>query len=94
MGRKFTLVFLFFLNLRLSNLPKFAIYLLELFNTWLAYMYTLTLLQSLTITVVSYMGKLKVALGVEKGFINSQLLNSYMKESFERILEAAKGKRN
>ncbi|XP_020088027.1 O-acyltransferase WSD1-like [Ananas comosus] len=50
--------------------------------------------QSLTITVVSYMGKLKVALGVEKGFINSQLLNSYMKESFERILEAAKGKRN
>lgn len=57
-------------------------------------MYTLTLLQSLTITVVSYMGKLKVALGVEKGFINSQLLNSYMKESFERILEAAKGKRN
>uniref|UniRef100_A0A6V7QQE5 Uncharacterized protein n=1 Tax=Ananas comosus var. bracteatus TaxID=296719 RepID=A0A6V7QQE5_ANACO len=39
-------------------------------------------------------GEAEGCLGVEKGFINSQLLNSYMKESFERILEAAKGKRN
>ncbi|XP_020246505.1 O-acyltransferase WSD1-like isoform X2 [Asparagus officinalis] len=47
--------------------------------------------QSLTITVVSYMGKLRVAMGVEKGFINPNLLVSCMEKSFERIFEAALG---
>lgn len=48
-------------------------------------------LQSLTITVVSYMGKLKVAMGVEKGFINPDLLVSSMEQSFAKIFEAAVG---
>ncbi|KAJ4808521.1 O-acyltransferase WSD1 [Rhynchospora pubera] len=46
--------------------------------------------QSLTITVVSYMGKLKVVMGAQQGFINSELLTSSMTISFERILEATK----
>ncbi|KAF3333354.1 O-acyltransferase WSD1-like protein [Carex littledalei] len=46
--------------------------------------------QSLTITVVSYMGKLKVVMGAQQGFINSQHLTSCMKISFQRILEASK----
>ncbi|XP_008791832.2 O-acyltransferase WSD1-like [Phoenix dactylifera] len=50
--------------------------------------------QSLTITVISYMGKLKVAMGVEKGFIDSELLISSLKKSFERIFEAAIGQEN
>ncbi|XP_072960892.1 wax ester synthase/diacylglycerol acyltransferase 4-like [Typha angustifolia] len=48
--------------------------------------------QSLTISVVSYMGKLKVAVGAEKGYINSQLFTSYMEKSFQRIYEATLGK--
>ena len=35
------------------------------------------------------MGKLKVAMGVEKGFINPNLLVSCMEQSFERIFEEA-----
>ncbi|KAJ3692087.1 hypothetical protein LUZ60_012437 [Juncus effusus] len=46
--------------------------------------------QSLSIAVVSYMGKIKVAMGAEQGFINSQLLVSCVEKSFQRILEAAK----
>lgn len=48
--------------------------------------------QSLTVTLVSYNGKLKMALGSEKGFIKSQLLVSCMEKAFERIFEAAVGK--
>ncbi|CAL9152087.1 unnamed protein product [Musa hybrid cultivar] len=49
--------------------------------------------QSLTVSVVSYMGKLKVAMGTEKGFIDAGLLVSCMEQSFRRISEAAAGKR-
>ncbi|KAJ6842316.1 O-acyltransferase WSD1-like isoform X1 [Iris pallida] len=47
--------------------------------------------QSLTLGVVSYMGKLKLAMGVEKGFIDPKLLTSCMEKSFERISQAAIG---
>lgn len=50
--------------------------------------------QSLTITVVSYMGMVKVAIGAEKDFINSKLLVSCMEKAFERIFEEAIGQRN
>lgn len=39
------------------------------------------------------MGKLKVAMGTEKGFIDAGLLVSCMEQSFRRISEAAVGKR-
>lgn len=48
--------------------------------------------QNLTISVVSYMGKLTLAMGTERGFIDSNLLVSSMKISFQRIVDAAMGK--
>ncbi|KAK1285361.1 hypothetical protein QJS10_CPB20g01759 [Acorus calamus] len=45
--------------------------------------------QSLVITMVSYMGKLKVAMGTEKGFIDAKLLTTCTEKAFERIYEAA-----
>ncbi|PKA51679.1 O-acyltransferase WSD1 [Apostasia shenzhenica] len=45
--------------------------------------------QSLSISVVSYMGKLTLAMGTEKGFIDSELLVSSMEKSFQRIFDAA-----
>ncbi|XP_058095421.1 wax ester synthase/diacylglycerol acyltransferase 4-like [Magnolia sinica] len=48
--------------------------------------------QSLTITMVSYNGQLTVALGTEKGYINSQLLSSCMERAFDTIFEAAMGR--
>ncbi|MQL73597.1 hypothetical protein Taro_005928 [Colocasia esculenta] len=45
--------------------------------------------QSLTITMVSYMGKLKVAFGTEKDFIDGQLLVACMEKAFTRILQEA-----
>ncbi|KAF5199114.1 O-acyltransferase wsd1-like [Thalictrum thalictroides] len=45
--------------------------------------------QSLTITMVSYMGKVRVAVGAEKGFINHQQFTACMEKAFERIFKAA-----
>ncbi|KAF6140009.1 hypothetical protein GIB67_042148 [Kingdonia uniflora] len=45
--------------------------------------------QSLTITMVSYMGKLRVAVGAERGFIDHKLFNSCLDKAFERIFKAA-----
>ncbi|KAK1320554.1 hypothetical protein QJS10_CPA03g00810 [Acorus calamus] len=45
--------------------------------------------QSLRITIVSYMGKLKVAMGTEKGFIDPKLLTTCMEKAYKRIYEAA-----
>ncbi|KAK8939618.1 hypothetical protein KSP40_PGU021524 [Platanthera guangdongensis] len=45
--------------------------------------------QNLTVTVVSYMEKLTVAMGTERGFIDSDLLVSSMTKSFQRIFQAA-----
>ncbi|KAJ0966873.1 hypothetical protein J5N97_023790 [Dioscorea zingiberensis] len=45
--------------------------------------------QSLTITILSYMGNVRVAFSAEKGFIDSQLLVSCMEKSFEMLYEVA-----
>ncbi|KAM0942251.1 putative O-acyltransferase, WSD1, O-acyltransferase WSD1 [Dioscorea sansibarensis] len=45
--------------------------------------------QSLTMTMVSYNGKLRLAIGAEKGFIDSPLLVSCMKKSFNELYETA-----
>lgn len=49
-------------------------------------------MQSLAVTMVSYMGTLKVVLTGEKGFIDSQLLVSCMKEAFDKVYREACGK--
>ncbi|XP_043689064.1 wax ester synthase/diacylglycerol acyltransferase 4-like [Telopea speciosissima] len=45
--------------------------------------------QSLTVTIVSYMGELRVAVGAEKGFINEKLYISCLENAFTRIFKAA-----
>ncbi|XP_012460815.1 wax ester synthase/diacylglycerol acyltransferase 4 [Gossypium raimondii] len=45
--------------------------------------------ESLTITMVSYMGKLRVAFKTEKGFIDPEKLKSFIQNAFEMILKAA-----
>lgn len=40
-------------------------------------------------TIVSYMQKVRVAVGAEKGFIDSPLLVSCMKKSFSELYETA-----
>ncbi|XP_008227240.1 PREDICTED: O-acyltransferase WSD1-like [Prunus mume] len=45
--------------------------------------------QCLTVTALSYMGKLRVAFGAEKGFIDSQKLKASMQNAFGVILEAS-----
>ncbi|KAJ0053136.1 hypothetical protein Pint_02270 [Pistacia integerrima] len=44
-------------------------------------------LQSLVITLVSYMGQLRIAIGSEDGFIDSQKLKSCMENAFDMILK-------
>ncbi|KAK3184112.1 hypothetical protein Dsin_031398 [Dipteronia sinensis] len=45
--------------------------------------------QSLSITVISYMGKLRVVVVAEKGFIDAQKLKSCIENAFQMISEAA-----
>lgn len=45
--------------------------------------------QNLTITMVSYMGKLRVAVGTEKGLIDSPKFKSCIQNAFDIILKAA-----
>ncbi|KAK9150145.1 hypothetical protein Syun_008454 [Stephania yunnanensis] len=45
--------------------------------------------QSLTLTLVSYMGNLRVAVGAEKGFIDHNLFIKCLEKAFERIHKAA-----
>ncbi|XP_052206974.1 wax ester synthase/diacylglycerol acyltransferase 4-like [Diospyros lotus] len=45
--------------------------------------------QSLTITLVSYMGNLRVAVGSEKGFVDSQKFQSSIQKAFEMMFKAA-----
>lgn len=47
--------------------------------------------QSITLGIVSYMGKLNLAMGVDEGLIDPKLLTSCMEKSFERISQAAIG---
>ncbi|XP_020233929.1 O-acyltransferase WSD1 [Cajanus cajan] len=46
--------------------------------------------ESLTITIMSYMGKIRIAFGVEKDFIDKQLFKSCLENSIEMITEAAR----
>ncbi|KAJ7981482.1 O-acyltransferase WSD1-like [Quillaja saponaria] len=46
--------------------------------------------ESLTITIMSYMGNLRVAFGMEKGFINPQKFKSCMEFALEVISKAAR----
>ena len=52
-------------------------------------MLILMVLQSLTITMVSYMGNLRVAVGSEKGFIDPHKFKSCVINAFEMTLQAA-----
>ncbi|KAL2925995.1 O-acyltransferase WSD1 [Bienertia sinuspersici] len=45
--------------------------------------------QSLTITVLSYMRTLRIAIGVEKGYIDVKKFNSCTKDAFQMIYKAA-----
>ncbi|MBA0750900.1 hypothetical protein Gogos_002278 [Gossypium gossypioides] len=45
--------------------------------------------QSLTITMVSYMGKLRIAVGTEKDYIDPPKFKSSIENAFEMILKAA-----
>ncbi|KAJ6683392.1 hypothetical protein OIU85_007112 [Salix viminalis] len=45
--------------------------------------------QSLTVTIVSHVDKLRVTLGAEKGFIDGQKLKSCIEEAFQMILQSA-----
>ncbi|KOM24642.1 hypothetical protein LR48_Vigan2384s000100 [Vigna angularis] len=47
-------------------------------------------LQSMTVTITSYMGYLRVGFGVEEGFIDEYQLKSCFEISLQMILEAAK----
>ncbi|CAA6665706.1 unnamed protein product [Spirodela intermedia] len=47
--------------------------------------------QSLTITMISYMGKLRVTFGTEKGFIDEQRLMLCVEKAFTRIFQKALG---
>ncbi|XP_058089049.1 wax ester synthase/diacylglycerol acyltransferase 5-like [Magnolia sinica] len=47
--------------------------------------------QSLALTMVSYMGNLRVVASAEKRFINSQLLMSCMKEAYDKVHREACG---
>ena len=41
-------------------------------------------------TIMSYMGKIRIAFGVEKDFIDKQLFKSSLENSLEMIVEAAR----
>lgn len=45
--------------------------------------------QSLSATMISYMGKLRIAITVEKGFIDQNKLKSCIEHAFEIIYNAA-----
>lgn len=45
--------------------------------------------QSLTITIMSYMRTLRIAIGVEKGYIDMQKFNSCIENAFQLIYKAA-----
>ncbi|KAA8526366.1 hypothetical protein F0562_008431 [Nyssa sinensis] len=45
--------------------------------------------QSVSVTMVSYVGKLRVSVGVEKGFIDPQKFTSCIENAFEIMLKAA-----
>ncbi|KAI3837198.1 hypothetical protein MKX03_010763 [Papaver bracteatum] len=46
---------------------------------------------SLMITMVSYMGKMRISVGAEKELINNKLFNTCLEKAFENIFKAATG---
>jgi hypothetical protein len=52
-------------------------------------MLILMVLQSLNVTMVSYMGNMRVAVGSEKGFIDPHKFKSFVMNAFEMTLKAA-----
>lgn len=48
-------------------------------------------LQSMTISILSYMGKVRIAVGTEKGFIDPRKFNACIENAFQRVFEAAVG---
>jgi hypothetical protein len=46
-------------------------------------------LQNLTITIVSYMGNLRVTAGIEKGLLDPQKFKSCVENAFQMMLKAA-----
>ncbi|GMY10132.1 o-acyltransferase wsd1 [Fagus crenata] len=53
------------------------------------YYMTVGVPQNLTISVVSYMGNLRVTAGIEKGFLDPQKFKSCVENAFEIIFKAA-----
>ncbi|XP_031481945.1 wax ester synthase/diacylglycerol acyltransferase 4-like isoform X2 [Nymphaea colorata] len=49
--------------------------------------------QSLTISVLSYMGKLRLSVGGEQGFLDSEAMTGCFEEAFAKIFDAVRGKR-
>lgn len=68
-------------NLRLNYIDSTKISLHILFYFFV--------MQSLTITMMSYMGKLRVAVGTEKGLIDPQKFKCSIEDAFDRIFKAA-----
>ncbi|CAL0332903.1 unnamed protein product [Lupinus luteus] len=54
------------------------------------YFYTLGSPQSITVTAMSYMGRLRVGFGVEKGFIDAHQFKSCIENSMEQMIKEAK----
>ncbi|KAK7290888.1 hypothetical protein RIF29_05654 [Crotalaria pallida] len=54
------------------------------------YFMTVGLSQSLTVTITSYMGYLRLGFGVEKGFIDEHKFNTCFKTALEMMLNAAR----
>ncbi|XP_059452448.1 wax ester synthase/diacylglycerol acyltransferase 4-like [Corylus avellana] len=52
------------------------------------YFTTVGMHQNLTITIVSYMGNLRVTAGIEKGFLDPQKFRSCMENAFQMMLKA------
>ncbi|XP_059452804.1 wax ester synthase/diacylglycerol acyltransferase 11-like isoform X2 [Corylus avellana] len=52
------------------------------------YYMTIGVPQSLTVSIINYMGNLRVTAGIEKGFLEPQKFKSCMKNAFEMMLKA------
>ncbi|KAL6330468.1 hypothetical protein AAG906_040398 [Vitis piasezkii] len=55
------------------------------------YFMTLGSPESMTISILSYMGKVRITVGTEKGFIDPRKFNACIEDAFQRVFEAAVG---
>ncbi|CAB4273386.1 unnamed protein product [Prunus armeniaca] len=58
------------------------------FHSLIEIMFQLLILQDLIVTVVDYMGKLRIAIGTQKGLIDPEKFKACMENAFKMILEA------